>query len=301
MLLFAPHCYQDTNLSIYLTGTAQFPFVLPAIRSRRLLVQQFCDFWRKQCRLLRAARIALWFLGFLGCIQSTPANSLTFAQFTDAGTQNFILTNNTDGSQTFSINGPVQFSYTNIARLPVALSGSLPAILTMTADSNQNVGITTISGSRYAYVGGFSGNFQFTLSNYEYNGSSDLLHGTFRTQAVLIGVQSGQSATFSDSNSAIMPTEVNFSSQMVAIAAKQENFALSLSSIFDTQIGDAGLNVGGPGNTDVDNFVASATGTFASDPVPFFLPEGKSINYFGVGFLFLAFGCGRHPAVWRKP
>ncbi|MFZ0591982.1 MAG: hypothetical protein WAM39_16070, partial [Bryobacteraceae bacterium] len=57
--------------------------------------------------------------------------------------------------------------------------------------------------------------------------------------------------------------------------------------IFDTQQHDSGFNVGGPGNTDVDNFQASVTGTFASDPAPIFSDESEPFDYVVVGLLSL--------------
>ena len=250
----------------------------------------------------RSAALLVGTFAFLG---SLTANSITFAQFTDAGTQNFSLTNNADGSQTFLVNGPVQFSYVNIASLPASLQGLLSARLSLTATSNQNVGITTIAGAQYAYIGGFAGAFQFTWAGTGLSGNTDLLHGTFQNQTILLGVQGGQSATFSDSTSANLPTEVKFSSHLVSILAQQENFAISLSSLFDTQTGDAGFTVGGPGNTNVENFVASATGTFAADPVPLYLPEADPLNYLCAGGLLLLLWRGipyrRNTRLSRQP
>ncbi|MGA8593692.1 MAG: hypothetical protein WB676_03020 [Bryobacteraceae bacterium] len=213
------------------------------------------------------------------------ASSVTFAQFTDSGTQNFLLTNNTDGSQTLSISSPVSFTYSNIPGLPYSLQGPLPAIFTLTANSNQSVGIVTINGSQYAYISGFVGSLQFTAQGSGYDGNTNLLSGTFKTQSVLIGVEGGQSANFSDSTSSTNTAEVNLTSNVVTMLPLQENFALSLSSIFDTQQHDSGFNVGGPGNTDVDNFQASVTGTFASDPAPIFSDESEPFDYVVVGLL----------------
>jgi hypothetical protein len=220
--------------------------------------------------------------------QTAAANSVTFAQFTDSGSQNFILTNNdAAGSQTLSITSPVSFMYSNIPGLPYSLQGPLPATFTLTASSNQNVGITTINGTQYAYIDQFIGSFQFTAQGSGYNGNTNLLSGTFSGQSLLLGVEGGQSATFSDSTSATNTTEVNFTSNVVDMLPLQENFALSLSSIFDTQQHDAGFNVGGPGNTDVDNFQASVTGTFASDPAPIFSDESTPFDYVVVGLIAL--------------
>jgi hypothetical protein len=205
----------------------------------------------------------------------SSAASITFAQFTDAGAQNFSLINNSDGSQTFSTSAPVNFSFSNVAGLPVWLSGPITANLTLSATSSQSVGITTIAGSQYAYIGGFSGSFQFTATGSGFAGHTDLLSGTFNNQTILLGVKGGQSATFSDSTSSGFPLEVKLNSDIVMLLPKQENFSISLSSIFDTQVGDAGINVVGQ---NVDNFTASATGTFASDPPPVFTTESACIE-----------------------
>lgn len=232
-------------------------------------------------------RCATYVLIFVSC---AAANSVTFAQFTDLGSQNFFLTNNdTAGTQTLSATDAVSFTYSNVPGLPFALQGPLAATLTLSATSNQNVGLTTISGAQYAYIGGFSGSFQFTLQGSGYQGNTDLLSGTFHGQSVLLGVEGGQSASFSDSTSSSNTSEVNFISNIVTFVPQQENFSFSLSSIFDTQQHDAGFNVGGPGNTDVDNFNASSAGTFASDPAPVFAAEGAPFEYaaMGLGLLLL--------------
>jgi hypothetical protein len=169
----------------------------------------------------------------------------------------------------------------------------MTANFTLTATSNQSVGIINIGGTQCAYIGGFSGSFQFTASGSGYDGRTDLLSGTFSSQTLVMGVEGGQSATFSDSTSTSSPMEVTLDSNVVAIDAKQENFSIGLSSVFDTQTGDAGFNVGGPGNTDVDNFVASGTGTFASDPAPIFAPEPTGLELITGGMFFVLLGAFR--------
>ena len=230
-------------------------------------------------------RICAYIVIFAGC---AAANSVTFAQFTDNGAQNFVLTNMPDGSQTISVMDNVLFSYSNVPGLPPELLGTLPAIFTLTATSNQNVGIVNIVSTNYAYIGGFNGSFQFTAQGTGYNGRTNLLSGTFKNQTVLLGVQGGQSASFSDSTSSANTSEVQFFSNVVQFIPRQENFSISLSSIFDTEQGDAGFNVGGVGNTNVDNFTAAATGTFASDPAPVFAGEGVAFGYIGIGLVVLA-------------
>lgn len=244
-------------------------------------------------------RIFTYIVIFAGC---AAANSVTFAQFTDNGAQNFVLTNMPDGSQTISVTDNVLFAYSNVPGLPSQLLGTLPATFTLTATSNQNVGVVSIAGTNYAYIGGFNGSFQFTAQGAGYNGHTNLLNGTFKNQTVLLGVQGGQSASFSDSTSATNTSEVQFFSNIVQFIPRQENFSISLSSIFDTQAGDAGFNVGGVGNTNVDNFTASATGTFASDPAPVFASEGVAFGYIGIGLLFLAgIGFMRRRAAKNSP
>jgi hypothetical protein len=216
------------------------------------------------------------------------ANSVTFAQFVDSGSQNFTLTNNIDGSQTISTSEAVSFSYSNVPGLPATLQGPLSALFTLTANSIQNVGIVNISGTRYAYINGWTGSFQFIGQSGVATGQ-DLLSGSFSSQSVILGVQGGQSASFSDSSSSAKPSEVIYSSGVVRFLPQQENFSLSLSSIFDTLQGDAGFNVGGAGNTNVDNFTAALAGTFASDPAPVFASENGPINYVLGGLLVLLF------------
>jgi hypothetical protein len=186
------------------------------------------------------------------------------------------------------VNDSVLFSYSNVPGLPSQLLGALPATFTLNATSNQNVGVVNIAGTSYAYIGGFNGTFQFTLQGPAYNGYTNLLNGSFKNQTVLLGVQGGQSASFSDSTSSANTSEVQFFSNIVQFLPRQENFSISLSSIFDTQTGDAGFTVGGVGNTNVDNFTAAATGTFASDPAPVFAGEGVACGYLGIGLFFLA-------------
>jgi len=235
--------------------------------------------------VLLLIRICAYIVIFAGC---AAANSVTFAQFTDNGAQNFVLTNMLNGSQTISVTDSVLFAYSNVPGLPSELLGPLPATFTLTGTSNQNVGIVSIVGTNYAYIGGFNGSFQFTAQGAGYNGHTNLLSGTFKNQTVLLGVQGGQSASFSDSTSTSNTSEVQFFSNIVQFIPLQENFSISLSSIFDTQTGDAGFNVGGVGNTNVDNFTAAATGTFASDPAPVFAGEGVAFGYIGIGLVLLA-------------
>jgi hypothetical protein len=159
----------------------------------------------------------------------------------------------------------------------------------MNATSNQNVGVINIAGTPYAYIGGFSGTFNFTAQGSGWAGHTSLLSGSFNNQTVLLGVEGGQSASLSDSTSSGSPTEVAFDSNIVTFLPRQENFSISLSSIFDSQEGDAGFNVGGPGNTNVDNFNSAAAGTFASDPAPIFSDENAPFSYVVVGIVVLLF------------
>jgi hypothetical protein len=231
---------------------------------------------------LLVIRIVAYFAIFAGC---AAANSITFAQFTNNGAQNFTLMNMPDGSQTISVSDNVLFSYSNIPGLPPEVTGPLAATFTLTATSDQNVGVVTIVSTNYAYIGGFNGSFAFTAQGGGYNGHTNLLSGTFKNQTVLLGVQGGQSASFSDSTNSSNTSEVEFFSDVVQFAQRQQNFSISLSSIFDTEQGDAGFNVGGAG---VDNFNAAATGTFASDPAPVFADEGVAFGYIGIGLVLLA-------------
>jgi hypothetical protein len=65
------------------------------------------------------------------------------------------------------------------------------------------VGIATIAGSQYAYIGGFSGSFQFTATASQLTGHTNLLSGTFSNRSILLGLGGGQSATFPDSTSSV--------------------------------------------------------------------------------------------------
>ena len=231
--------------------------------------------------------LTLLFLSVCASSQMRAA-STTFAQFTDNGAQDFSLTNNADGSQTFSISAPVFFTYSNIPGLSANLQGPLSAILTFTGTSSSSVGLASVAGVQQAFIGGFSGAFQFTAST-PVNGNSDLLSGTFGSVGLLLGQNGGQSATFSDTTTGNSLGEVHFSSNILAFANQsEENFGISLSSIFDTQLNQGGFNVNG---NNVDNFTASGTGTFASNPAPSFdpspVPEASSYGLFGLGLVLL--------------
>ncbi|MGC2661696.1 MAG: hypothetical protein WA324_27380 [Bryobacteraceae bacterium] len=215
--------------------------------------------------------------------QLSLASSITFFQFTDSGTQHFSLTNNANGSQTVTDTGAVTFYFSNVPGLSSAYSNANSPIngtVTLTANSNANVGTSKQGPNTNAFVTGFSGTITFTADGITF------LSAIFGSPngATLSGNEGGQSAAFQDS---VPPSsEVNFTSSILNFSSQtQEDFSLSLSSI-NNEVNDAdGFNVQG---ANIDNFVASASGTFASNPGPAPTPEPPAVASLGLGLFALA-------------
>jgi hypothetical protein len=229
--------------------------------------------------------VAAWVLAAL-CSKSASAGSVTFFQFTDAGSEAFSLQNNSDGSQTITDSGAVTFYFSNVLGLSSAYTNASDPIkgtITMTANSNGNVGTTTQGSNTEAYVTGFTGSITFSANGINY---LSVVFGT-PNGATLAGNQFGQSATFQDS---VPPgSEVYYYSPLLDFPSQsQQNFAISLSSITNEVNNELGFDVQG---TSVDSFFASATGTFAASPSSTSAPEPVTVASLGFGLFLLAAIC----------
>jgi hypothetical protein len=245
------------------------------------------DLYFAALRSLPLVAVCVW-AGIVS--QPAIAGSITYFQFTDAGSQDFSMINNLGGSQTITDSSPVTFYFSNIPGLPVSdtsASNPISGTLTLTANSNANVG-TSIQGSNTeAFVTGFTGSMTFSAGGVTY------LSVAFGSPngATLAGNEGGQSASFQDS---VPPTsEVYFYSSVLNFSSQtQENFSISLSSLTN-QVNDAlGFNVQG---VNVDNFLASASGTFASSPGPTAgpTPVPEPVAVVCIGFGLFALGAKR--------
>jgi hypothetical protein len=200
---------------------------------------------------------------------TAKAQTVTFAQFTNDGVQEFVFTNNTSSATFGTVSGgaAISFRYQGISGLPPSLTGFQAAHLTLTSTTtlpatsaggnvtqslNQTVTIAIIRDTAAPILTGTGSRRNLLTAVITTNSSPpDIVGGT-----------GGQSATFSASTT---PQNVVFSSDFINFTSTtQRNLGFSFSAV------TPGLNLGA--GSFLQSFAADATGTFASNPVPTYTP-----------------------------
>ncbi len=211
-----------------------------------------------------AARLAIAALALCGAISSAQAAITTFASFFERiGAPDFVFTNNSPTSGTYSASSPIFFTYLNIPGLPADLQGIQTATITISATTTAPA--TLVSGSVSQPFPVITTDITITrdVPAAEGNGSRTVLLQVTNT-ATLSGLNGSTSGNFNAATSTgqtvIFTSEfLDFSSTIardLAIAMTQITPALGLSG-----------PSGAPG-TFLNSFSAVASGNFSSDPVP---------------------------------
>ncbi len=213
---------------------------------------------------------------FSASLFNTKAQTVTFAQFNENDAQGFVFTNNTSNATFNTISGgaAVSFRYvtnppnsSGIVGLPPSLTGFQDAHLIMTATTTTPA--TSGGGNTTQPLSG-----TITISIIR-DTPAPVLTGTgSRTNlltavitvssstADITGGTGGQSATLSASTT---PQNVVYTSDFISFATTtQRNLGISFSAV------TPGVTLGA-GNF-LQNFAADATGTFASNPIPVYVP-----------------------------
>jgi len=236
-----------------------------------------------------------WVLGaaFSALASAAMAGPVTFAQMSEGNSGDGIVwTNNGNGTATFNTatagGDPVQFSFSNIAGLAGALTGSLSAIETI----NGGAGVTTSALATSAAGFDFQPiNAPLTISYAlatPIGGQTNLLTITItpNTQGALGMVFSGQNGGSGASSSTSQPTSpsssytMTFSSAFLEFAANASiNASFSYSSL------DPEMLIGADGL--LNSFSAEDTATFSANPTPLFVGEPASRSVLAVGLVGL--------------
>jgi hypothetical protein len=233
-------------------------------------------------------------LASLGLMTTAHAQSSTFANFSDGGTNDFVFTNAGALSSFTSGEIPVKFffddpnSYDSVG---TQIAANL--LITGTVES----GATSVGPNDYQPFSSLE--LQFT------DASNDNLLTVNATPSgssypTLSGSDGGGSATLSASSTGRGSDVVRYTSSYLNFTnVTNENFGLSFSSIIDTSGPSSGTS-GITYNTNayLDSFIASGTGTFASTPaplVPSSTPEPNTLL-----ILAIAFGCLLMLGMYKK-
>lgn len=225
----------------------------------------------------RSAYIRLTALVFLGVV-STPATeaaTVTFGNFSGVSGNPFTYSSNTTTATFATASIPVTFTYVNTPNLPPSVNGSLAAHLVINATSTsaaQSVGFGQVGEA------GFNGTLTILLDGLNTN----LLTVNF-VNASLFGGNNGQTFSFGqDTSTSGRLSDVVYTSQYIGfIAVTSNNFSLTFTSTTPS----FHLTTG---NTFFDPFVASGTGTFASNPGPIGVPEPATAAGMGFGLVAIA-------------
>ncbi len=218
--------------------------------------------------LLLCATLGVFFSVF---VSTTQAQTTTFAQFfqRNGANNDFVFTNNISSGNFNTVSGgsPVFFLYSGIPGLDASLTGIQNATLTVAVTTttapatldvitntviqplNQTIVISIIRDS-VAPVG---------------NGArTNLLTATISLNTstpTITGTNTGNSASF---NATTPDHNVTFTSDFINfVGTSERNLALAFSSVTPTF-----AIAGASGGSFLQSFVASGTGTFASNPPP---------------------------------
>ncbi|HLK59371.1 MAG TPA: hypothetical protein VKU00_22615 [Chthonomonadaceae bacterium] len=209
----------------------------------------------------------------LGGLTAARADLTTFAQFRETNNSvNSFSFQDTGATSSFHVtNIPVQFSY----GVNNGYNGNSTANIAATLSFD-----ATVSGKPTG-AGPFMQSFHlvdmvFTAVT-PVNGLTNLLTVDTNSTFTLFG-KGGSASTNADTAEGDI---VNFSSDFLIFNLTTErDYALSFSSLTPK----LGLDINGW----LKSFTASGTGTFASDPAPYYTPDGASLSLLSGGLLPLA-------------
>ncbi|HLK57268.1 MAG TPA: hypothetical protein VKU00_11920 [Chthonomonadaceae bacterium] len=211
----------------------------------------------------------------LACLTAAHAQLTTFAQFRESNNSvNAFSFTNTDSTASgfHVVSIPVEFSYGVNNGYNGNSTANIDATLTFSA--NVTAKPTALGGGFFSQD--FTNVSMVFTANTPVNGLTNLLTVSNSTLSMF---GKGNSAS-TDSDVSTGDT-VNFSSDFLIFSNTiDRDFALSFSSL------QPGLS------TDINgwlkSFTASGTGTFASEPAPFYSPDGASLSLLSGGLLPLA-------------
>ena len=219
-----------------------------------------------------------------------PRDTVTFAQFTQrTGSQDWIFTNfgNFGSFDTITNGSPVFFKYSNIANLPLEISGDQAAHVTFSCQTSV-IGFVNVGNATQPFNGTCTLSIiRDTPASFGNGTRTNLLSVTIVnscpscTFSDLQGTNNGNSAGYS----ATQPNgqQVTFSSDFLDFSQTEgRNLALSYSSV--------NPNFSINANGFLNNFTAAATGTFASCAAPTRPPTAASAIV--AGRVFTPFGRG---------
>ena len=222
----------------------------------------------------------LSFLLFVS-ITTSSAQTTTFGQFVqrDTAAQNFVFTNNTSSASFNTVNNgnPVFFLYGGIANLPAELQGFQNATIFVTANTTLPAG----PGAGGNLVQPFNNTFTIEVRR---DTPAAVGGGTRRNLLTATVIQGGKTANITgQSNSASYTASTPAASNQVVTytsdfldftQTNDRNFGISFSSVTPS------LSLG-PGGF-LNNFAASGSGTFASNPPPRYNPPtAAAVNLSG--------------------
>ncbi len=214
--------------------------------------------------------------------QATSAKQFSYARVgPGAGTGNRLYTTAVDSSAP----GAVAVDFRYLLSMPAPLQGFQDAMLTFDAATTETMTVSVGTSSQGGFTGSLSVRRVVPL-----DGKDNLLSISF-TNATLFSVLGGSSASYTISIPAA-GTLISQSSDFVDFGMVVEaDFALSFSAVAPTFQSEPG----GYGEA----FRANATGTFASNPAPSFVPEPETWAMLITGFGLVGHAARRRRATGR--
>src|SRR5450631_87029 len=220
----------------------------------------------RSSRLRTAARGLIAALAMFGMVSGANAALTTFATFFErVGLPDFVFTNSSPTSATFSATSPIFFSYLNIPGLPADLQGIQSAHITISQTTNTPA---TSSGVPLQ----LTQSFPVIATTITITRDTPAIEG-FGTKTVLLqvtntGTIDGQDGSTSGSLNAATST-----GETVIFVSDFLNFSNTVArdlAIALTQIGPplALQGISGAPGTFLRSFSSVASGNFSSDPIP---------------------------------
>lgn len=241
--------------------------------------------------LARFAFAAIAGLATLAAGQSAQAVPTTFANFTDNSNDFVFTTGMNNTSATLQATGMVQFSFNGLVA-PGLPSGPQTAILSFSVTTTQqavSIGGTDIQNFDQ------SGSFKFVDLSGPYSGST-LLAGTF-SSASASGMDGSGTLGLASSTTGSGAATIVFSSDFLSFAnTTSRKFSFALNNLINLSDGSSGPSLG---SFFLQQFTASATGNFVSDPAPLITvgtPEPASFAMLGLGLA----GVGAFTVIRRR-